>query len=577
MRPVALRTIAVLIAIAGMIDPGWSAERPADRTLVAIDLTGLGGDSALQAVRNIAPGWEVVGRRATGTRLPCGVHERCAIVTDGSVDADIPDDLGTPATVVAILPAGSPNVALRSVTASSVQAAASGVVRVELSRTGAVASTDLRILDGQAIVGSVTHTWSDGEKASIEVPWWPIDSGARALRVEALPIDGEATAIDNAIELGVTVSEAQARVLVFDARPSWNSTFVRRALEDDPRFSVEYRSRLAPSLTAGTQGGALDARSLDASPVVIVGGPDALTSTDVALLEHYVSARGGSLILLPERRVTGPAERLFAGNWSERLIAAPESIGPLRAAEILQTEQAPVTASVLGSSGSKPAILSAPSGHGRIIISGAMDAWRYRHLDSARFDRFWRSLIADAAAAGEALRIDLGAVLVSETERVPFTIRRHVFEPAAASEVNVAVSCGGQPAVNVRAWPSGTMGEFTGEIPAGVGRRCEVEVTLDGRSTTTSYAVADAVRHGVDATLAKLERQVRATGGVFSNAGDPSTALRATEVLARALDSQASNSSQIVSVYPMHSPWWIIPFAGCLSLEWFQRRRAGLR
>jgi hypothetical protein len=60
---------------------------------------------------------------------------------------------------------------------------------------------------------------------------------------------------------------------VFDARPSWNSTFVRRALEDDARFAVGYRSRIAPAVSAGTPNGRLDAAVLDTVAAVIVGGP----------------------------------------------------------------------------------------------------------------------------------------------------------------------------------------------------------------------------------------------------------------------------------------------------------------
>ena len=29
--------------------------------------------------------------------------------------------------------------------------------------------------------------------------------------------------------------------------------------------------------------------------------------------------------------------------------------------------------------------------------------------------------------------------------------------------------------------------------------------------------------------------------------------------------------------HPMRSVWWIVPFAACLSVEWWQRRRRGLR
>jgi hypothetical protein len=99
----------------------------------------------------------------------------------------------------------------------------------------------------------------------------------------------------------VTVAVSRSAVLVFDARPSWSSTFVRRALEDDARFTVGYRTRLAPAISAGTAHGRLDAAALDAAAVTVVGGVDALTAGDVALLDQYVKVRGGTLVLLPER------------------------------------------------------------------------------------------------------------------------------------------------------------------------------------------------------------------------------------------------------------------------------------
>ena len=272
---------------------------------------------------------------------------------------------------------------VRSVSISSGHRSAAGVARVELSgRAVEGKRTEVRILDGAAVIGSATHQWATAPTATIDVPWWPVDLGARALRVEAIPVDGEVTAIDNHIDAGVTIAGGRSPILVFDARPSWNSTFVRRSLEDDPRFAVGYRSRIAPTLTAGTANGRLDATALDAVPLVIVGGPDALNADDVALLDRYVRVRGGTLVLLPEQRVSGPAASLLHGVWSEHLTANPEAIGPLRAGEILRAADAPVTSTVIARSGSSPAIVSTPSGNGRIVVSGAMDAWRYRDLDA---------------------------------------------------------------------------------------------------------------------------------------------------------------------------------------------------
>ena len=40
-----------------------------------------------------------------------------------------------------------------------------------------------------------------------------------------------------------------------------------------------------------------------------------------------------------------------------------------------------------------------PRGDGRLLLSGAMDAWRFRAADNGAFDRFWQATIAGLALA----------------------------------------------------------------------------------------------------------------------------------------------------------------------------------
>jgi len=563
-----LRSIAIAIAIAGVIDPVWTKAAPPSRSLIAIDLTDGAADQVVAALQAAAPRWEVVPRRAAGHRLPCGPDERCVAIGDGSRDVALPEDSG-PFSAILVRRTGEPNVALRGAVVPAGHAAAAGTAQVQIARTGLVPVTEIRVRDGDAVVGAVTHTWSTGQRATIEVPWWPIGAGARALRIEAVPIEGEADTIDNAIDVGVVVGMAPAPVLIFDARPSWGSTFVRRALEDDGRFTVSHRARLAPGLTAGTITGTLDAPIVDRAPVVILGGPDALSGSDVALLERYVSERGGSLILLPERNVDGPARRLFGDGWREHLVATPEHLGPLRASEVLRLDRAPAVSTVLGTSGASPAIVALPHGRGRVIVSGAMDAWRYRGEGPGAFDRFWTSLVADAAQVGAGLRIDLETTLAAAGERVPFTVRARSMTPADAVEARVTMRCAGME-TPVRVWPAGEPSVFAGELPAVEHGPCEVTATVGTQTATIALAVTARPRRGVETTLANLERGTRAVGGVVIDAGNEAE-------LAAALDDSTAESSQIVSVRPMHVPWWIVPFAGCLAAEWWLRRRNGLR
>ncbi len=86
-----------------------------------------------------------------------------------------------------------------------------------------------------------------------------------------------------------------------------------------------------------------------------------------------------------------------------------------------------------------------------------------------------------------------------------------------------------------------------------------------------SIAVADQPAAGVEPTLAKLERSVTASGGVVARAGEEAT-------VARALASAVASVSDVATpVHPLRAAWWMIPFAGCLSVEWWLRRRSGLR
>ncbi len=370
-------------------------------------------------------------------------------------------------------------------------------------------------------------------------------------------------------------------VLVFDARPSWSSTFVRRAIEDDRAV----RGRLPRATGAGAfrrhaRMDALDVAALDrASTAVIGGGPDALTSGDVALLEQFVRVRGGTLILLPERAPAGPWSAPVSGTWTEHLTAKPESVGALRASEVLHAERLPITATVLARSGSSASIVVLPAGGGRIVISGAMDAWRYRDLDAgpstalraSGFDDFWRSLIAEGAASGEGLQLRFEEPLSARGSRARFTLRDRRMVPAASTEASAIARCGSAPATVIRVWPGGAHGEFMGELPLSNSGSCTIEAAIADRQVAGSIAVAATPAYGVEPTLAKLERRVMASGGVIGRAGEEAAIARA---LTDGADVFALSPSRCI---PCASAWWLLPFAGCLSVEWWLRRRAGLR
>ena len=572
-----LRAVALVIAVLAAIDPAFPVVDAVSRPVVVVTASTVDAAAARHAVEEVAADRVLVTREAANGRLPCASDEDCVVIADGSVDIDWDLRL-RPMAIIKMPIAGAPNVAVRSVSVSRGHRGAAGTARIALAGRGMQGQrTEVRVLDGEAVLGANTHAWSAAGTAVVDVPWWPLAAGARALRIEAVPIEGEATAADNRMDIGVSIETATVPVMIFDARPSWHSTFIRRALEDDARFAVRHRSRVAPSLSTGTVNGRLDTETLDQVPLVIAGGIDALGASDVSLLETYVTRRGGTLVLLPERAPSGEVRRLFTGNWTERLAPVPEAVGVLRAGEMLRMTSAPPAATVLAASGNAAVIVSNPTGAGRIIIAGAMDSWRYRHLDAGPpaasqvggFDRFWRSLAAEGAAAGEGLAISFAGAVMERGARVGFTLRDRHMDAAASSEPSVVQRCGDGPAQPLRVWPRGAIGEFSGEVVALAIGTCTVEATVGDRQVSASVAIVDHASRAVDDTLAKLERRVRASGGVVVNAGD--------EQAIRSVLRDGNAASRDVTAYPMRSAWWMLPFAVCLSIEWWLRRRNGLR
>ena len=563
-----LRAMAIAIAATAAIDPAWSTTRPAPRTLVVVNLTSKPVDDVTGAVATALNDWIIVGRDPIGHRLNCAAGEYCVAIADGSVDADVGRDRTAPLSLLSMVDDGSPNVAIASAVASTTHAAAAGVVRVGLRGRGVDnRAVTVRVLDGATPVGSTSLNWAKGESMDVEVPWWPLGSGARGLRVEVTPMPDEVSAIDNAIDLGAPVTDARLPVLVFDARPSWSSTFVRRALEDDPRFAVQHRARIAPGLDARTPDGNLDARAVDSASLIIVGGIEALTEADATVLDRFVRVRGGSMLLLPEQRVSGAASRWFEGDWTEHLVATPEPVGPLRAGEMLRAGRLRATDAVIASAGFTPVIVMSAAGEGRIIVSGALDAWRHRD-DSGAFDRLWRSLALEAAAAGERLTISFDRDLVPAGGRVPFTVKLRSTAAPAPVEASAVARCNEGSAHVVRLWPSGLHSEWSGVLPAGEPGACSVEIAAGESRGVAAVAVKQHLQPGARNIIEKLERVARASGGVVVTRGQEAA-------LATAISGAAPPTT--TPAHPMRNPWWLLPFAGCLSLEWWLRRRVGLR
>jgi hypothetical protein len=561
---IGLRTVAIAIAVVALVDPVFSVDRVANSRVALIDMTNGSLDRVRQALSN--RGADITERAPRGFRIPCAPSEHCVIVADGTVGAELPADVHEPVLFVDAR-AAAPNVRLLSATVTRPHLLAASTVRVAIEGQGVSArETAVRVADGDVTVGSLRHQWTGDGTVHLDVPWWPLASGPRALRITATTDLDETSLADNAIDLGAQIEADRLPVLVFDSRPSWNSTFVRRALEDDPRFLVEHRARVAPAIATATPSGRLDARALDLAGVLIVGAPEGLSDSEAALIDRFVGVRSGTAILLPEREPSGPMLRLLSTDWSEHLAAEPQRIGALHATEILQTRHLPVGSVVLGSYGDRAAIVHTPKGAGAVLVSGAMDAWRYREQDARAFDRFWRSMIANAAVDSRRLDIEFGNEPASRGMRRQFRARVRSMQPPGLIDATAIARCG--PSTNhIRLWPAGPPAVFTGEVAIASQDSCEVEISVGELIATAGVAVVETPAASTSRTLAELEAEITSAGGSTTRV-DADASLNVFN---------APPQRERVAIHPMRSVWWMLPFVGCLSVEWWLRRRHGLK
>ena len=270
-------------------------------------------------------------------------------------------------------------------------------VRARVSAARGRTATFTLSRDGVAVDRVTSAIKSDDERVEVELGYVATATGAADLSVEAA-VPG-AQPGPHVVDLKVEVGRARWTVLTFNRRPSWMSTFVRRALESDPRFVVTSRvvTTRGAAATAGQPPESLATLpSLDPFQAVIAGAPEALTAPDVAGLEAFMRQRGGTVILLVDEAIASPALRTLSGieRWTAASRAEPTGAPP--ASETFSPAAVPPWAQSAGH-----ATWSMPFGRGRLVVSGQLDAWRYRDRDASAFDSYWRRAVADAAAAAQ--------------------------------------------------------------------------------------------------------------------------------------------------------------------------------
>ena len=119
-----------------------------------------------------------------------------------------------------------------------------------------------------------------------------------ALAVEVAPVEGEAVATNNALDLPIRITLGRLKVLVIDGRPRWDTRYLATILGRDARWEVT--AILGPSAA-----GRPDSREqlFDYDAVVLGDVPASSWRTDeLAWLADFVGERGGGLLIVDGQR-----------------------------------------------------------------------------------------------------------------------------------------------------------------------------------------------------------------------------------------------------------------------------------
>ncbi len=457
------------------------------------------------------------------------------------------------------------------------------------------------------------------------------EPGLRRIQVHAAPPGRDIVAGNDAAEVVVWVREQPVEVLHFEGEPRFEVKFVRRALTGDPALSLASLVRTGDNRFLRL--GARDPRELaDGFPdtaetlfryhVLVLGSVEAaaLTEAQLALVEAFVSRRGGSLLLLGGRNALseGGHGATVLAHLSPVRLEPPGAFRAAVTATLTREGRAhPVTRDLEGRLATLPALavvnpLRGPKpgarvllqgdpgpgagadpltllawhryGAGRVAVLPARDTWRWRmHADVPVDDRthelLWRRLLrwlAREVPDPVGVTVHPAVAAPGQTVTVVARVRGPDFQPLPDARPEAALMTplgdihrrpmaarpgadAAHAATFTMAWP----GLHPVEITAGEG-----EAAVAGRGAVLVTAAGEEfARAGLDAAF--LERIARETGGSY-----------------RRLEDAAGIAERVAATLPPGEAWrrvelWNLPvlLLAVLALacaEWWLRRRRRL-
>jgi hypothetical protein len=578
-----IRWLAVAIAIAAVWDPAMSMSR-LHGPLVAetVSVAPSRALAAAQLQRQVQRDLDQAGFDTTSS----GVPDARVVIADRA-----PHELTTDVPVWAVNMAqdGPPNVRISRTSTADVRVPGQAVeVRFVIDGVGVRgATTDVQLEQDGIPLASAPHVWQTQEESwSAVLRYLPPLEGAQTISLRAIPLATETTTADNTVAVRLPGMRSAVRVLSYDASVSWPATFVRRSLEGEPAFSLSTLQRASEGVAtrAGGPPDLFSEATLAPYDEVIVGGPEQLTSRQLAILRWFTEVRGGVVVWIADGRPSGGyASLLGATRFDQRVLESPVSLNTgddtmLRASELIITRQLPNAIRKLATvePEADAAVFAARRGEGAAVFFGAVDAWRFRAANHEGFARFWRrTLLELGLTVPSRLSVEVEPSLARVGERVRIRARLRGTELSGGEAVTSGISARAVgPAqhveASVRLWPTVEPGVFEGEWVVPAAGEYDISVSSGDSQADAVLAGSADVPRGGDADPEGLALLARGSGGEMRSPAQ-------TAGLVSAMRSKLPARRTVFRVHPMRSAWWVLPFVAALCLDWGWRRMHGAR
>ena len=558
-----LRIAALLMAVAAVVDPAFASRRRAPLPIeVAMPLPAAPDFREASRIRDallsaLADAVEVDSGEPARAVIAVGhaaVAESVSAPVFGVMLPDVPRLVATSAPPVRALRGQQPIVA----------------ATFRGQRMKGQTTTFTMRGPGGASLASLEHRWSeDDETFDARFPFTLSAAGVSVVRISADTPKFPAAHAD----VAVSIEDRAARVFVYEPRPSWAAAFARQAIESDPMFAVRALTRTSRGIVTRTAGapGSLAALEPDSADALLVGGLDALGEQDLIAMRRFAEERGGTVLLAPDSCLPEHVRRALAlPALEESLLERPAELrqGTLsvKATELLRVKGTP----------QRDVVIAMSRGRGQVMLSAALDAWRFRGDAGGAFTQFWRAVAAEGAmAAVPAAAVHLDPAIVRPGQDVTLKVRVRTLTAGAAGELRlpkgtasiIAADGAEQP---LRVWPGDVADEYLARFEAPATGRYHLRVTLEGLPVHDHVLIVDAdAALPVNDRAAEIAFLAQSSGGSVIPSDQLSRLRDALQGLGPAEEAQV--------MHPTRSPWWMLSFAALLCGEWAMRRKRGLR